>query len=94
MFHCAVIFTSIDDSATVVEDYSALVQCGNCVKQMERPQIPLKLQLRTIASSGINQRHYTFIKTVHRLGTYIFTAINKIFGTFWSYQQNKTSKFP
>lgn len=42
-------FTSIDDRAIVVEDYSALVQSRNCVEEVEGPQIPLKLQLRTIS---------------------------------------------
>lgn len=46
--HHASVFTSIDDSAVVVEDYSALVQSGNCVEEVEGPQIPLRRQLRTI----------------------------------------------
>lgn len=41
-------FTSIDDCAAVVEDYSALVQSRNCVEEVEGPQIPLKLQLRAM----------------------------------------------
>lgn len=45
----ASLFTSIDDSAVVVEDYSALVQSGNGVEEVKGPQIPLKLQLRTIS---------------------------------------------
>lgn len=44
----ASVFTSIDDSAVVVEDYSALVQSGNGVEEVEGTQIPLKLQLRTM----------------------------------------------
>lgn len=39
--------TSIDDSPIVVEDYSALVQGRNCVQEVEGPQVPLRLQLRT-----------------------------------------------
>lgn len=42
-------FTSIDDGAIVVEDYSALVQSRNCVEEVKGPQIPLKHQLRTIS---------------------------------------------
>ena len=43
------VFTSIYDGATVVEDYSALVESRNCVEEVEGPQIPLKIQLRTIS---------------------------------------------
>lgn len=46
--HYAVVFTSIDDGAAVVKDYSALVQSRNCVEEVEGPQIPLKLQLKTM----------------------------------------------
>lgn len=42
------VFTSIDDRAVVVEDYSALVQSWNRVEEVEGPKIPLKLQLRTM----------------------------------------------
>lgn len=45
----ASVFTSVDDGAVVVEDYSALVQSRNRVEEVEGPQIPLRLQLRTIS---------------------------------------------
>lgn len=45
----ASLFTSIDDGAVVVEDYSALVQSRNGVEEVKGPQIPLKHQLRTIS---------------------------------------------
>lgn len=40
--------TSVYDSPVVVEDYSALVQGRDCVQQVEGAQIPLRLQLRKI----------------------------------------------
>lgn len=39
-------FTSIDDSAAVVEDYSALVQSRNRVEEVESAQIPLKVSVK------------------------------------------------
>lgn len=45
----ASLFTSIDDGAVVVEDYSALVQSRHGVQEVKGPQIPLKRQLRTIS---------------------------------------------
>ena len=59
------VITSIDDGAVVVEDYSALVQSGHCVEEVEGPQIPLKLKLRTMTLFFIciNLICYTFNNT-------------------------------
>lgn len=46
--------TSVYDSPVVVEDYSALVQGRNCVQQVEGAQIPLRLQLRKIPLSYLD----------------------------------------
>lgn len=38
--------TSIDNSAAVIENYSALVQGRNRVEEVEGSQIPLKLEVK------------------------------------------------